>query len=60
MAGDTSEPQAECDDVHQENNASDELSEAEKQIEKKLVRKLDLLILPLIVLSFFLNCIDRY
>lgn len=60
MAGDASEPQAECDDVHQETNARDELSEAEKQIEKKLVRKLDLLILPLIVLSFFLNCIDQY
>jgi hypothetical protein len=60
MAGDASEPKAGRDDVHQENNITNELSEAEKQIEKRLVRKLDLLILPLIVLSFFLNCIDRY
>lgn len=60
MASDASEPQAERDDAHQESNTTNELSENEKQIEKKLVRKLDLLILPLIVLSFFLNCIDRY
>ncbi|KAL2810715.1 major facilitator superfamily domain-containing protein [Aspergillus granulosus] len=35
------------------------LSEHEKQIEKKLVHKIDRLILPLIALSFFLSWIDR-
>ncbi|KAL2862315.1 major facilitator superfamily domain-containing protein [Aspergillus lucknowensis] len=35
------------------------LSEDEKKIERKLVRKLDIRILPMICLSFFLNCIDR-
>ncbi|KAL4872547.1 hypothetical protein BDV12DRAFT_182900 [Aspergillus spectabilis] len=47
------------------NNVSSEavtvnpLSEDEKRIEMRLVRSLDLMILPLIALSFFLNCIDR-
>ncbi|KAL4887641.1 major facilitator superfamily domain-containing protein [Aspergillus karnatakaensis] len=35
------------------------LSDNEKLIEKRLVRRLDLMILPLIAMSFFLNCIDR-
>ncbi|KAL5338609.1 major facilitator superfamily domain-containing protein [Aspergillus crustosus] len=35
------------------------LSDDEKRIEKKLVRRLDLMILPMIAMSFFLNCIDR-
>ncbi|KAL3473056.1 major facilitator superfamily domain-containing protein [Aspergillus californicus] len=35
------------------------LGHEEKQIETKLVRKLDIMILPMIGLSFFLNVIDR-
>ncbi|KAL4784217.1 major facilitator superfamily domain-containing protein [Aspergillus varians] len=43
----------------QSNGPARPLSEDEKCIEKKLVRKLDIVILPVIVLAFFLNCIDR-
>ncbi|KAL2830873.1 major facilitator superfamily domain-containing protein [Aspergillus cavernicola] len=42
-----------------ENSLPTSLSDVEKVIEKKLVRKLDLMILPMICLAFFLNCIDR-
>ncbi|KAL4802382.1 major facilitator superfamily domain-containing protein [Aspergillus unguis] len=41
------------------NGSTNDLSEDEKRIEKKLVRKLDFLILPLITMAFFLNVIDR-
>ncbi|KKK13341.1 hypothetical protein ARAM_001987 [Aspergillus rambellii] len=40
-------------------NPDTTLTEHEKQIEKKLVWKLDLIILPLVCLTFFLSCIDR-
>ncbi|KAL4753681.1 hypothetical protein BDW72DRAFT_21679 [Aspergillus terricola var. indicus] len=45
--------------LRSENTPASPLSEDEKRIEKKLVRKIDLLILPMIALSFFLSIIDR-
>ena len=36
------------------------LTEEELIMEKKLVRKIDLLIMPLIVLVYLMNYIDRY
>ncbi|KAL4758271.1 major facilitator superfamily domain-containing protein [Aspergillus foveolatus] len=42
-----------------ENAPASPLSEDEKRIEKKLVRKIDLLILPMIAFSFYLSIIDR-
>ncbi|KAL4919853.1 major facilitator superfamily domain-containing protein [Aspergillus aurantiobrunneus] len=50
---------ADSDSIRRENTPPNPLSEDEKHIEKRLVRKLDTLILPLIALSYFLNCIDR-
>ncbi|KAL4734084.1 major facilitator superfamily domain-containing protein [Aspergillus similis] len=47
------------DSLRSENTPASPLSEDEKRIEKKLVRKIDLLILPMIALSFFLSVIDR-
>lgn len=37
-----------------------ELTEEERAIEKKLVRKIDIMIMPLIVLVYLMNYIDRY
>ena len=37
-----------------------ELTEEEKAIEKKLVRRIDWIILPLILAVYLLNWIDRY
>lgn len=37
-----------------------ELSEEERHIEKKLLRKIDSLILPMVVLVYLMNYIDRY
>ncbi|KAL4904997.1 hypothetical protein BDW74DRAFT_24788 [Aspergillus multicolor] len=52
--------QATTDDtVRSVNQPVAPLSEAEKRIEKKLVRKIDVLILPMVALGFFLNVIDR-
>jgi hypothetical protein len=36
------------------------LSEEELHIEKKLIRKIDSLILPMVVLVYLMNYIDRY
>ena len=36
------------------------LTEEELVIEKKLVRKIDMLIMPLVVLVYLMNYIDRY
>lgn len=47
------------DTIRHENEPAYSLSEDEKQLEKHLVRKLDCLILPLIMMAFFLNIIDR-
>jgi hypothetical protein len=47
------------DILRSENTPASPLSEDEKRIEKKLVRKIDLLILPMIALSFYLSVIDR-
>lgn len=47
------------DILRSENAPASPLSEDEKQIEKKLVRKIDLLILPMIAFSFYLSIIDR-
>lgn len=37
-----------------------ELTEEEKAVAKKLVLKIDLLIMPLVVLVYLMNYIDRY
>lgn len=37
-----------------------ELTEEEKVLEKKLVRRIDWIILPMIVTVYLLNWIDRY
>jgi hypothetical protein len=38
----------------------DSLSEEEREIEPKLRRKLDIRIMPIIILTYLLNFIDRY
>ncbi|RDW70904.1 uncharacterized protein DSM5745_08415 [Aspergillus mulundensis] len=47
------------DNVRSGDGAVAPLSEDEKRIERKLVRKIDLLILPMVALAFFLSVIDR-
>ncbi|KAL4985952.1 major facilitator superfamily domain-containing protein [Aspergillus falconensis] len=47
------------DRLRSENTPARPLSEDEKRIEKELVRKIDVLILPMIALAFFLSVIDR-
>lgn len=37
-----------------------ELTEEERVIEKKLLRKIDSLIMPMVVLVYLMNYIDRY
>lgn len=37
-----------------------QLTEEEKKLEKKLVRKIDFIILPLVLIVYLLNWIDRY
>lgn len=38
----------------------DELTEDEKVVAKKLVRKIDMRIMPLVILVYLMNYIDRY
>ena len=40
-------------------DAHDELTEEEKRIAKKLMRKIDLRIMPLVILVYLMNYIDR-
>ncbi|KAL4821411.1 major facilitator superfamily domain-containing protein [Aspergillus spinulosporus] len=47
------------DSLRSENTPTSPLAEDEKQIEKRLVRKIDVLILPIIAFSFYLSIIDR-
>jgi hypothetical protein len=48
--------------THQEDSDShhDELTEEEKVLAKKLVRKIDIRIMPLVILVYLMNYIDRY
>lgn len=43
-----------------ESSRISELTEEEKAIEKKLVRRIDWIILPIILAVYLLNWIDRY
>lgn len=45
------------DDV--ENHAINELTAEERAVEKKLVRKIDFIIMPIILTVYLLNWIDR-
>ena len=47
------------DILRSENALASPLSEDEKRNEKKLVLKIDLLILPMIAFSFYLSIIDQ-
>ncbi|KAI5479101.1 major facilitator superfamily protein [Pseudohyphozyma bogoriensis] len=49
----------EFEDASKEGSIVKELTEEEKVVEKKLVRKLDLILLPLFTLLYLLNMIDR-
>jgi ribosome-binding factor A len=40
-------------------DAHDELTEEEKRIARKLMRKIDLRIMPLVILVYLMNYIDR-
>ena len=46
--------------THEELSALRALSEEEQVLEKKLIRKIDSLILPMVVLIYLMNYIDRY
>ena len=45
--------------AHEELATLRELTEEERHIEKKLLRKIDSLILPMVVLVYLMNYIDR-
>lgn len=45
---------------HEEAMHFGQLTEEERAIEKKLVRKIDIMIMPLMVLVYLMNYIDRY
>ena len=49
-----------ADMTHEEIVHLTELSPEEKILEKKLLRRIDILIMPLVVLVYLLNYIDRY
>lgn len=48
--------------LHREDTGShhEELTDDEKRIAKKLVRKIDIRIMPLVILVYLMNYIDRY
>ena len=46
--------------THEEIMHFGELTPEERAIEKKLLRKIDFLIMPLVVLVYLMNYIDRY
>lgn len=46
--------------THQESLDPVELSEEERSIERRLVRRIDFLILPLVILVYLMNYMDRY
>lgn len=49
-----------ADMTHEEVVHMAQLTEEEKVLEKKLLRRIDSLIMPLVVLVYLLNYIDRY
>lgn len=49
-----------ADMTHEEVVHLAKLTEEEKVLEKKLLRRIDSLIMPLVVLVYLLNYIDRY
>jgi hypothetical protein len=46
--------------AHQEATHGGTLSDEELEIEKKLRRKIDIRIMPLVILVYLMNYIDRY